>query len=178
MSTRLFHHYKAILVLDIDGTLANNDHRAHHVDREEGDDRPKDWVSFLSPSLVALDTVIEGAVPAVRHFERLGFHVVFLTGRDEKLREVTTAWIERHIGIKASTDELFMRPDGCLDKAPAFKNAQLDIFKGSAPDALFVVVDDEEHLWCNHALMLRAPGCWSSLFQPAKDDSHLSAWRK
>ena len=101
-----------IIVLDIDGTLANNDHRAHHVDREEGDKRPKDWNGFLKPHLVAEDVLIEGAQRAMEHFQLLNYKIMFLTGRNESIRAVTTEWIFKHLGITVDDDTLVMRGAG------------------------------------------------------------------
>jgi len=40
-------------VFDIDGTIADGDHRLHHIVREAGDARPKNWRAFFSAAYAA-----------------------------------------------------------------------------------------------------------------------------
>lgn len=75
-------------VMDIDGTLANCDHRLHHIQRE-----PKDWSAFFAAC--HLDTPHRHMIELTK---RLQSHatVVFVSGRSDECRDQTITWLERH----------------------------------------------------------------------------------
>lgn len=91
---------KAIMV-DIDGTLANIDHRVHFVIQ-----KPKDWKSFYAG--IKDDKINQWCLDIIENFEQSHF-VILLTGRDESQREATVEWLERQ-GVYY--DILLMRPKG------------------------------------------------------------------
>lgn len=170
-----------IVVLDIDGTLANNDHRAHHVDRAEGDARPKDWEGFLAPHLVAKDVLIEGAARAVQHFLDLKYRVLFLTGRNEGLRSVTTQWIKEKLDIDATDDTLTMRPPGNMMTATKYKREQIINIKQEFPKEPLLFIDDDKYMWPVYAefgIVLRAPECWNVIFPVNAEVEPVDVWRK
>lgn len=170
-----------IAVIDIDGTVANNDHRAHHVDRKEGDDRPKDWEAFLQPHLVAKDTVVEGARKAIDHMKQLGWRFIFLTGRREELRKTTDAWIKEHLEIDLTEDQLIMRPVGNMMKPTEYKGQQLQTLKSENPGASFVFFDDDKFMWkiyAEYGLVLQAPECWNVVFPHTTEEEPSNIWRK
>ena len=84
---------KNIVIFDIDGTLANCEHRRKKAQIEEG----FDWKIFLSPELVAKDKPYEQVCLMYKWFTNHSkYEVYVLTGRDEGLRDVTEAWLYRH----------------------------------------------------------------------------------
>ena len=170
-----------IIVLDIDGTLANNDHRAHHVDRAEDDARPKDWQAFLAPHLVAKDVVIEGAMKALEHFQLLKYKIMFLTGRNESLRDVTTQWIFEKLGIEVNDDTLLMRGTGNMMTAAAYKRESAQSLRSQFPVETFVFIDDDKYSWQGYAdigVVLKAPECWAVIFPSTTEAEPVDVWRK
>ena len=119
-----------IAVLDIDGVLADASHRQHFLDG-----RPKDWDAFFAA--VGDDTVIEAGHARLAELAT-DHRIVLLSGRPERTRAVTQAWLTRH-GIAA--DALVLRPDADRRPAAAFK-AQAIGGIGS-PAEVRVVVDDD-----------------------------------
>lgn len=97
---------RPIAVFDIDGVLADVRHRLHHLDK-----RPKNWDMFFSAA-VHDAPLSEGVALAAE----LGsdHEIVYLTGRPERTRKDTVAWLREH-GLPAGT--LLMRRDG--DRRPA-----------------------------------------------------------
>ena len=94
-------------IFDIDGTIADGDHRLHHIVREAGDARPKNWRAFFSA--VSDDKPIPHMVTVCRALIEAGHFVVFVTGRSDECRAATEAWLARHvIGEQA----LYMRRAG------------------------------------------------------------------
>lgn len=170
-----------IAVIDLDGTVANNDHRAHYVERAEGDATPKDWEAFLQPHLVEKDTVVEGAIEAVRHMERLKWRFIFLTGRRESLRHTSDRWIKEKLGVDITDEQLIMRPTGNILKPTEYKREQIVALRGSHPTADFVFFDDDKYMWPVYAefgLVLRAPECWNVVFPHNTEEEPSNIWRR
>lgn len=91
-STRL----PAVLV-DLDGTLADNSHRG-----------PYEY------ELLPADRPIYPIIELVQHLHRIpGYPVIFMTGREDRddVRPDTVAWLGFHVGISPVV-ELLMRPGG------------------------------------------------------------------
>lgn len=104
-----------IVVCDIDGTIANIDHRLHHVQKE-----PKDWKSFFSE--MDKDTVREDVKQMLTDFAEAGHDIVFVSARPEDYREVTEKWLMDNLGYNF----VLMRPKG--DKRPDTM-VKADIYK-------------------------------------------------
>jgi phosphoglycolate phosphatase-like HAD superfamily hydrolase len=117
-------------VVDIDGVLADVRHRLRYV---EG--RRKDWDAFFA---AAVDD--EPLPQGVELANRLaGQHtIVYLTGRPERCRDDTEAWLDRH---RLPAGALVLRPEG--DRRPArLTKAQL-LDRLSRSGVVAVVVDDD-----------------------------------
>jgi hypothetical protein len=120
-----------IAVVDIDGVLADASHRQHFLDG-----RPRDWDAFFAS--VGDDTVIQAGCDRVAELAR-EHRVVLLSGRPERTRADTLAWLDRH-GLAADT--VVLRPDTDRRPAAIFK-AEAIVAIGS-PAEVAVVVDDDE----------------------------------
>lgn len=106
---------RGAVIFDIDGTLADCDHRRHHVMKA-----PKDWKSFEAeadldqpkPEIVRLTHIFSGS-----------YAILLCTGRYERRRESTRAWLHRH-GIPHY--RLYMRVDGDSRNDAIVKGEMLD----------------------------------------------------
>jgi hypothetical protein len=88
-----------IIVFDIDGTLANVDHRRQFVAS-----RPKNWAAWNAG--MKNDTVNEDIVFILDTFLDRGNTIIICSGRGEETREVTEQWLaDQEIGFT----KLFMR---------------------------------------------------------------------
>lgn len=74
------------VVCDIDGTVANVDHRLHYVKGEE-----KDWKGFFSE--MADDELIESTVYKLIEYKKQGYPTIFVSARPEEYRKVTENWL-------------------------------------------------------------------------------------
>lgn len=81
--------FKNIVIFDIDGTLANGEHRVHYV-RE----KPKNW--FKYNSLMHLDTVNEHVVHMYHTLQYAGYILYIVSGREDQFRDVTLEWLEKN----------------------------------------------------------------------------------
>lgn len=98
------------IVVDLDGTLADNRHRAHLAEA-------KKWDEFHA--LMGEDAVFEDVLNTIwcifgdidNDYATFDYavSVVFLTARDEKYRELTEAWLGK-VGVPAHTLVMRDRP--------------------------------------------------------------------
>ena len=76
---------KYIVIFDLDGTLANCDHRKRHVEST-----PKNWDMFYS--MCDGDSVIESAATLFRLLNK-DYRIVILTGRRDSEYDKTIKWL-------------------------------------------------------------------------------------
>jgi hypothetical protein len=171
-----------LLILDIDGTIADNSHRLHWIEREK-----PDWDTFLSPDLVAKDIPIPEAQEALdKIFLQLkpySLHVV--TGRNESLRDVTELWLDEHFGIGPSFtifDSMTMRPRHNNTTSSSYKEAVLaNIIESRGQDfGTALIIDDDPWVLSmaeEFGITLKAPDCWK-LFLTAAPGEKEALWAK
>jgi len=107
---------KKIVICDIDGTIANNDHRQHLLKKF------KDWDNFFSQ--LHLDKPILVVIEKINDLKREGKEIVFLTGRPEKYRKLTNAWLEKYFDPNYT---LIMRKDGDVRNKSITKEEMLKL---------------------------------------------------
>ena len=93
---------KAILV-DLDGTLCDCEHRVHHVRGEK-----KNWKAFNK--LMVHDQLNHWCFELMEAMAARDYKIIFVTGRGELSRVPTENWLKKH---SVKYDHLFMR--GVLD---------------------------------------------------------------
>jgi len=127
---------KQIVIVDIDGTIADPEHRLHYITGEN-----QDHTNFYSK--VSGDTPIKEICKLVNLLS-LNYNLLFVTGRRESCRTATILWIDTHVvGIDSS--QLLMRSNG--DRRPDEK-VKIDLFskflasKDLTWDALEFVLED------------------------------------
>jgi len=96
---------KNIVIFDVDGTLANVQHRVHHVEHEDRADR--NWAAFNDE--MVNDTTLEATCAIMRMFWSTGKHEIRVcTGRSEQFRAYTEQWL---FWNDLPYHSLHMRPD-------------------------------------------------------------------
>ncbi|WP_432155331.1 LNS2 domain-containing protein [Streptomyces sp. bgisy153] len=128
---------RPIAVFDLDNTLADTAHRQRFLER-----RPRDWNAFFAaaPQDPPLAEGIALAVDRARECE-----VVYLTGRPERCRRDTLAWLSGH-GLPEGP--VYMRRDD--DRRPA-RRTKLDILRRLARTREVRVLVDDDPLVCDDA---------------------------
>ena len=156
-----------ILILDIDGTINNLQHREHFITQPQ-----PDWDAFLDPRNVALDSPLPEAQEALPALLMHSSSLIFVTGRRASLEIVTVAWLREHYRLLPDEDyKLFMRPVDSVITASAYKKEALKrVFNevvfhyDTRPDLVFI--DDDPYVlaeYSAHGLTLKAPECWKLL---------------
>ena len=95
-----------VWIFDIDNTLANVDHRWHHL--RDGNRNWKGWFDEQHKD-EPYDAVFD--VFHALAFDRADDEFIVVTGRDERFREVSLEWLNRHVEWFAN-ENLYMRPGG------------------------------------------------------------------
>jgi beta-phosphoglucomutase-like phosphatase (HAD superfamily) len=109
------------VVWDLDGTLADDQARAHFVEVEAGTAR--DWTSYFDA--IDQDPPIAASMEILHALHARGIRIVFLTGRPEYTRPKTERWLRAN-GL-TDYDHLLMRPEGEYRPAGFFK---VDVIEG------------------------------------------------
>lgn len=128
------------VVFDLDGTLADNAHRLHHI-RE----RPKNYDAFYAAC--PDDRPCELVIKILKAHIFMGHRVEIWTGRSDWVRAETVAWLEQH-GV---APELLARMRPAVDHQPdvLLKRAWLQDARrtGSGPDLAYDDRDGVVAMW-------------------------------
>ena len=122
----------SVCIFDVDGTLANCDHRLHYVKN-----KPKNWDAFYSECMS--DHVIWPVAEMLELFRKN--HLIYIvTGRPERNRDLTELWLNNN---KIYFDKLIMRGDRDFRKSPDYKSSVCDTIEAEG-NKIFLAVEDRE----------------------------------
>ena len=119
-----------MVVLDIDGVLADVRHRLHHLAR-----KPKDWEAFFDAAKD--DHVLEVGAQFAQQAATT-HDIVYLTGRPDRLRAATQSWLDLQ-GLPAG--RLIMRPAG--DRRPSAVVKLHELRRLRRESGVDLLVDDD-----------------------------------
>lgn len=119
------------IICDIDGTMANIDHRLHHV---RGEGKPN-WKAFFEN--MDKDTPNNWCKSIITEL-RKNHIIIMCSGRPDNHREVTTNWLKDHNIIY---DELLMRPRDDHRDDSLIKEVILDFEILTRYDVAFTIDD-------------------------------------
>ena len=116
---------KDTIICDLDGTLANCEHRVHHVQSAKQGGKPKNWDAFYAgvkddeanyPVLNLLRTYIDWAFGYQAGYattsDWFDYHLIFCSGRPERCRADTDWWLQEVCEFDHTEYTLYMRKDG------------------------------------------------------------------
>jgi len=129
--------HRPLAVFDLDGTLADTGHRQHHL---EGPRR--DWDGFFAAA-VDDPPLPEGVRLVLGSADEC--EIRYLTGRPERCRRDTLAWLTRH-GLPKG--RLYMRRDS--DRRPA-RHTKLEVLRLLGADREVRMLVDDDELVCDAA---------------------------
>ena len=140
----------SIYVFDIDGTIANVQHRLPHIlGKPKGE---RDWNRFFSDAV--LDTPIEWVIDLMHRLPQE--RIVLITGRSDVIADITGMWLAKH---KVPYAELRMRAQG--HKAPDYvvKLEMADDYRGRIE---FVVEDRQSvvDMWRDNGINVLQCAKW------------------
>lgn len=123
---------KTLVLLDIDGVLADDSHRVKHA-------LVYNWNEYFRPETVAADLMLPDGGRLYDMAVNSGSDVAYLTGRREDLRPTTTAWLKSH-GMH--TEGLLMRPITEHARLADYKAGVVQHLKGCGYDQIILYDDD------------------------------------
>lgn len=120
-----------IVISDLDGTLADIEHRLHWIHRDD-----PDWTAFFlaCPG----DVPIGNTITVLRTLHAAGYEVVIASGRGEVARDATIDWLSRH---DVPWDRLLLRSKGDERHDDEIKTEMVRE-NGLAPELTLVVLED------------------------------------
>ena len=121
---------KAIIV-DLDGTLCNVDHRVHFVQGLQ-----KNWKEFNDR--MGADTLYDWCFQLIIAMKKQDYAILFVTGRDDSYRSLTLSWLTQ---FQIPFDELHMRKVGDYREDSDVKEDIYKTFIEKKYQILFVVDD-------------------------------------
>ena len=124
---------KNIILCDIDGTVANNDHRQHFLEGQ------KDWDGFFSELIN--DKPIYSIIDKVNKEYGDGKEIIFLTGRPERYRYSTTLWLKDYFNFEL---KILMRKNNDQNNKLKVKK---EIFEENfLPNDIDYIIDNDKEL--------------------------------
>lgn len=145
----------AYIIVDIDGTVADLTHRLHHIKDAAGVPIPNpNWDAFFDDCHG--DVPIEKVWALVQTLHQAGHDIIFLSGRSERVRRQTTAWLQLYFPYHSW---LYMRTEGDHRPDEKVKPELLDkaqdniVFNDSE---ILCVLDDRKRvveMWRNRGLL-------------------------
>ncbi len=118
-------------IVDIDGVLADAEHRQHYLDPPW-----RDWDGFFAEC--GGDGVFE-ETKALLELMDLTLTIVLLTSRPTWIQKATLDWLSRH---EIRYDLLIMRPLGDFQPSPGFKRDETDGLRHRGYVPVLAIDDD------------------------------------
>lgn len=134
-----------LAIFDLDGTLANIEHRLHYVAA-----KPKRWDRFFRAC--AGDAPNRPVIELAKALWAAGWEIWIWSGRSDVVRADTDAWLARHVGIEAP---LRMRRDGDHQADVSLKQSWLLQMAPADRARLRFIVDDRASvvaMWRSHGV--------------------------
>lgn len=143
------------VIFDIDGTLANIEHRRHWVSS-----KPKNWSAFNAA--MSADVPNFEIVWMLKSFYTSGATIIVASGRSEDDRQVTETWLDNQAGIKNMYKKLYMRASKDYRPDNIVKSEILDQMRCDGFEPIMAVDDRQQvvDMWRNRGLrcLQVAPG--------------------
>lgn len=121
-----------LVVFDLDGTLANIEHRLDYVRS-----KPKNWKAFAAG--IPNDKVNEPVAEVFFALRNDGHDIIFASGRNERSRDATASWLDRKGFWCVDSSKLYMR------KADDFRSD--DIVKHEILDQIIIDYGKKPDMW-------------------------------
>lgn len=193
-------------IIDIDTTIANNDHRASFLEKEciaclqkvGFEHRPTckacggtdhritqgSWDKFLSVDLLRDDVPVEKAQTAIHRMRELHIPFHFITGRNEGLRQVTEDWLVEHFGWNSTKERLCMRAEAHKGmSASVYKERAFNELRQSIPaleHSSFIFMEDDPHvfrMYSKYGIVIKCPEGWDH-WCPTPSTGHEPAFNR
>lgn len=143
-----------LIICDIDGTIANVQHRLHYIKNLDGSKKPYkecDWDSFHKACvddepyrdvIEILQSLVLGHGNGCNVCGAVEREFHFFSGRNKSVRKETIEWLEKHVPITEDRDwELHMRSEGDRRPDTTVKYEMMYELKITTEDVLCILDD-------------------------------------
>ena len=138
-----------IILVDIDGTIANCDHRLHLVRT-----KPKNYPAFFKG--IPHDGVYEDVLTLVRALWLARNDIIFLSGRTEHTRKDTVEWLANKCNFGADCyKEIILKADNDSRQDFVYKIEVLEKLRAQGNDVLMAIEDRKRVVDAYRAASLR-----------------------
>lgn len=121
------------IIVDLDGTLADCNHRLHFIEQPK-----KDWKSFFNHC--NQDSVIE-PVRELINMLKTKYMIIILTARPDISKEATVKWLDDN---NIEYDALFMRGKNDYRKSPVVKSDLIEEMKCHDYIPIYAIEDRDD----------------------------------
>lgn len=133
---------KPIYIFDLDGTLANVEHRRALLD-DKAD--PHRWKKFYAACVN--DTPNRAVINTLHYLARMvDVEVRIWSGRSDEVKEETLHWLREHVRLPAVIETLRMRPMNDYTPDEQLKKAWLDELSSDERSRLIATFDDRDRV--------------------------------
>lgn len=136
---------KPLYIFDLDGTLALIDHRRHFV---EGPRAQQNWHAFFAACVD--DAPNRAVIQTFNMLKRAGADILIFSGRSDKVRHQTEAWLLKHVdeitGADLEGPMLRMRKAGDYTPDDALKGQWFEEMLPCDAERLVAVFDDRDRV--------------------------------
>lgn len=197
---------RPVAIIDIDTTIANNDHRAillekqcktceipmapahrsacdqcggtdHHIPQGH-------WDKFLQPDLILQDGLQPHALEVIENMRAHNWRIVFLTGRNESLRDVTERWLNKNVERWPQQEPCLMRPK--TDESVPASVMKERIFldwrdKQGLKNYPFMFFEDDKYvisMWQKYGIVFFCPAAWEHMNAQGLERTVEPAWNR
>ena len=165
---------KTTIICDIDGTIANLQHRLHFIKNPDGSKKSykdSDWDSFHKACVddEPYDDVIEILHSLVRGHGNgcnvcgaVEREVYFFSGRNESVRKETIEWLEKNVSIPVEDGSLYMRSEGDRRPDTTVKYEMMYELKIMPEDVLCILDDMQSvvNMWRENGFRVMQIDAW------------------
>src|SRR5579883_2656195 len=144
---------KDTVVFDLDGTIANIDHRTHLVKRPNAQ-----WDKFFSECVN--DKPNQWCIDLLLTMGRAGYDIKIVSARSRQVQRETREWLMSHIPCEIPWELCMLRAPGEYTPDTVLKKAWLD---GFDKDRILFVVDDRRRvvdMWRENGLVCLQCSSW------------------
>ena len=166
---------KNLIICDLDGTIANIEHRLHYIKGPK-----KDWDSFTKACvddephkdvIAILDSLALGMGNGCNVCGAVEREFYFFSGRSEVVRKETEEWLKKHVPITEDRDwELYMRKEGDYRPDTTIKYEMMYELK-ITPDDVLCILDDRQcvvDMWRKHGFRCLQVEAWEEVKRPSQ----------
>ena len=166
---------KKIIICDLDGTIANVQHRLHYIKNPDGTMKPyaeRDWNSFNAAcgddepymdNIEILQSLVLGMGNGCNVCGAVEREFYFFSGRNEAVRSETIEWLKRHVPITEDWHwELYMRSEGDRRPDTTVKYEMMYELK-IMPEDVLCILDDRQavvDMWRENGFRVMQVDAW------------------